>query len=178
MAAPSADELWILKRYAGQLRRMRELPDGSVVVDGVMPPVLAADPELYFVWESLGFASNDVDVGGYQCLNIFCGEQRGVFAHYDGATWSITILDTSERVSTICRHHDPGQPRRLWLGLGDEVELVPVEADGGVGAPLHTKTVMTDNYDCSHLIGAAISPALRGSPTGASSIAGTGRRST
>ena len=121
---------------------------------------LRRNPEVYFEWESLGgFASNDVWVGGRQCLN-FCGDQRGALAHYDGATWSITILDTSESVSTIVGTTDPDQPRRLWLGLGHEVALVPVEADGGVGAPLHTQTVMTDTYDCSHLVGAAISPAL------------------
>jgi hypothetical protein len=159
--APSADELWLLKRYGRQLRRMRELPDRSVVVDDVMPPTTADDPAISFEWESIwGFAPNDVYVGGYECPDTLCNDQRGALAHYDGAAWSITVLDTTESVSAIVGTTDADQPHQLWLGRGRAVELVPVTSDGSVGASLYTQTIMTEVYDCSHLIGAAVSPAL------------------
>ena len=159
--APSADELWLLERYSRQVRRMRQLPDRSIVIDDVTPPMTGDGPESELTWESLwGFAPDDVYIGGHECPDILCNEPHGALAHYDGAAWSITLLDSSESVSAIVGTTGADQPRQLWLGRDKAVQLVPLTSEGGIGAPLYTQTIMTEVYDCSHLIGAAVSPAL------------------
>lgn len=144
----SSGELWMVKNPDGIVRRVHELDDGTMAFDDVTPTIPLDDPSMYFTWQTVwGFGPNDVYVGGYECLDVSCGDQRGAIAHWDGTSWSPTTLDTTDRVTTLIGTQPGAEPRRLWMALGLRAQLRPVESDGGIGAPLFEQSIFADSFD-------------------------------
>lgn len=143
----SSNELWMVKNPDGIVRRVHELSDGTMAFDDVTPTIEVEDPSISFTWQTVwGFEANDVYVGGYECLNVFCGDQRGAIAHWDGTSWSATILDTTDRVTTLIGTQPAAEPRRLWMAVGLRAQLLPVASDGGIGAPLFEQNIFADSF--------------------------------
>ena len=162
-----------LKRYAGQLRRMRELPDGSVVVDDVMPPVLAADPEVYFVWESLGLRlerrlRRRLPVPEHLLWRAAWSarplRRRHLVDHDSSTRASASRRLSAPRIRTSRAGSGSAGPRsRARSGRGGwRRRRAPLHEDGDDGQPT---IAVTSSAPRSR-------PRWRGSPTGASSIAG------
>lgn len=181
---PEGDSLWLAEGRTvapdenNRVIRFDESPDGTITMQNATPTAGVGDTSTY-AWHSVwGFARDDVYVGGRSCTALPCDplEARSAIAHYDGSTWSMTTLDTTEPVRGIFGATGNDQSRQLWLWLGlprapggvyvgGSIRLVPISNDGSIGAPLYVKDLPAANYgklkSCSNyytIFGAATSP--------------------
>jgi len=153
--------LWVATENT--VLRIREDASGAVVED--LRPSLGAEDEHGYAWRGVwGFGADDVFVAGKVCPSSPCGsEGQGALAHYDGANWSITTLDSTLEVSSL-RGTPPGATRQLWYDAAEEespgtvvlkTHLVTVTSGGQVGADLYTHPM--SGAACSSRLGQAAS---------------------
>lgn len=153
--------LWVAT--ADTVLRVREDASGAVIED--LRPSLGADDEHGYAWRGVwGFGPDDVFVAGKVCPSSPCGwEGQGAIAHYDGASWSITTIDSAQEVSSL-RGTPPGTTRQLWYDTAEEeapgtfvnkTQLVTVTSGGQLGAHLYTHP--TNGAACSARLGRASS---------------------
>ncbi len=160
---PEGDALWLATESS--ILRVREESETAVVE--TFFPTNDADGPAGYRWRGIwGFGMNDIFVAGAACSSDPCasGTTRGVIAHYDGADWSFTFMEETTEVLSL-RGTPPGADRRLWYhqlepirfrGTLPKTYLVPVDADGALGAPLFTH-VKEDAPACTSRIGHASS---------------------
>ncbi len=154
-------ELWIAT--VDSVLRVREDAAGAVIED--LRPNLGPDDEQGYAWRGVwGFGSDDVFVAGKVCPSSPCGsEGQGAIAHYDGASWSISTIDSAQEVSSL-RGTPPGTTRQLWFDTAEEdptgtpiqkTQLVTVASGGQLGAHLYTHP--TNGVSCGSRLGRAVS---------------------
>jgi hypothetical protein len=160
---PASDELWTTTvTSAGEsvILRLHEDASGALITDRFRPDLGVEDGRSYS-WTSIwGFGPNDLYAGGV-ALEGTSTTGRGVLAHYDGTSWSVTVLGSSEIASL--HGTPPGQPRQLWYHVESQTPvqpistyLVPILDGDAVGAPIFTNTMTTSG--CSSRIGKAVTP--------------------
>lgn len=152
--------LWIAT--ADSVLRVREDASGAVIEE--LRPSLGPDDEHGYAWRGVwGFGPDDVFVAGKVCPSNPCGWEggQGAIAHYDGATWSISTIDSAEEVTSL-RGTPPGTTRQLWYDTAEQdppgtfvqkAQLVTVTSDGQLGAQLYTHP--TNGAACSTRLGRA-----------------------
>lgn len=154
----SADALWFLEAGSGHVLRFRDAVDGGMTIDRWLPQGESEDDDAYYAWYGLwGFAGDDVFLSGMTCSFGSC---TGLLAHYDGASWSLTVLEDPMIVTGMFGTRAPGQPKHLWLEVADastgarSIRLVPVSSDGGLGVPVLERAVS----GCGAFMGSAAAP--------------------
>ncbi len=185
---PSSRELWTAadakaKGVVGY--RYREQSDGSItevsMLDAPISFPWSTPDAMFFARSIFGFASDDVYVGGDlcnvggKCQSSAERDRYGAIAHYDGQTWSmVATLDKAQRVSAMFGVAGPDSSRRLWVLSGtpsvsrsSSLRLLPVAADGALGAAEFTRTIQIDSppasplksvsSGCSRLMGSVLS---------------------
>ncbi|AKU98755.1 hypothetical protein AKJ09_05419 [Labilithrix luteola] len=152
---PSANALWeVIRQDDGQsaVRRFVDAPEGGLTVQDLGIPVWPAEGGSYH-WSSIwGFGPSDVYVGGERCMVNDCTwaswALRGAMAHYDGTSWSVTLLDEGQSVMATFGTPGQAEPKRLWFWVGyrtlynssmTTIRLVPIASDGSLGDPIVTK---------------------------------------
>ena len=154
--------LWVAT--ADSVLRVREDASGAVIED--LRPSLGAEDERGYAWRGVwGFGPDDVFVAGMVCPSKPCGWEGGMgaIAHYDGATWSISTIDSARELTSL-RGTPPGTTRQLWYDAAEEdplgtlvqkAHLVAVTSGGQLGAALYTHP--TNGAACSTRLGRAAS---------------------
>jgi len=167
---PAGDALWIVTDRG--VLRVRE-DAGGALVDDMSPPIGAEDTNQYS-WRGVwGFGPDDIYVAGKVCPPDWCepADSRGVLAHYDGTSWSITTIESASELLSL-HGTAPGSERQLWydsrepqLSSGpfgetiyvDMTYLVPVANEGQLGAPLYSRS-MKDAPACASRVGDMAAP--------------------
>ncbi len=171
----SANVLWeVVRQNNGQsaVYRFGDAADGGLTSDDLGIPIWPSDGGFYR-WSSVwGFGPSDIYVGGERCVLDDCTwypwALRGAIAHYDGTSWTVTLLDEGKPVLGMFGTPGQANPRQLWLWVGyralyndstTSIRLVPIASDGSLGAPLMTKDIpmppasASMNAPCSHVVG-------------------------
>lgn len=171
----STNVLWEVVRQTDGLsavHRFRDAVDDGVTAEDGAIPIWPAEGGSYR-WSSIwGFGSTDVYVGGERCMIDDCTWSpwalRAAIAHYDGTTWSVTLLDEQQSLLGIVGTPGASEPRSLWLWVGyrtlynpstTSLRFVPIESDGSFGAPVVTKEMPMPPAEpsmkapCSHVLG-------------------------
>jgi hypothetical protein len=171
----STNVLWeVVRQNSGQsaVYRFRDAAGGGLTSEDSGIPIWPAEGGSYR-WSSIwGFGTSDIWVGGERCLVDDCTWSpwalRGAIAHYDGTSWSVTLLDEEQPVLAMFGTPGQAEPRRLWLWVGyrplyndatTSIRLVPIASDGSLGAPVMTKDMLMPpadpsmNAPCSHVVG-------------------------
>ncbi len=173
---PTKDGLWRLG-MSGIESYSDDGAGGLTMTELPLPPL-----EPFSIW---GFAPDDIWVGGQVCPD---GEEcfpwmpetyRGAIAHYDGADWSVEVLDYGRRVSAITGFTATSSAHQLWVWTGFSREdalptksalaLHAPQVDGSIGTPLFSQSLITDGTGvsddgmsapmwCSRIIGSIVSP--------------------
>ena len=167
---PAGDSLWIVTDHG--VLRVREDASGALVDD--MSPALGAEDAHQYSWRGVwGFGPDDIYVAGRVCPPESCepSESRGVLAHYDGTSWSITAIESASELLSL-HGTAPGSEHQLWydcrepeLSSGpfgetiyvDKTYLVPVTNEGHPGAPLYSRS-MKDVPACASRVGDMATP--------------------
>ncbi|OJY31364.1 MAG: hypothetical protein BGO98_14910 [Myxococcales bacterium 68-20] len=171
----STNALWeVVRQNNGQsaVHRLRDAAGGELTREDTGIPLWSGDGGSYR-WSSIwGFGSSDVYVGGEHCLVNDCTwaawALRGAIAHYDGTSWSVTLLDERQPIHAMFGTPGQTEPRRLWLWTGyrplynpstTSIRLVSIASDGSLGDPVMTKDMPMPpadpsvNAPCSHVVG-------------------------
>ncbi|OJY24731.1 MAG: hypothetical protein BGO98_19060 [Myxococcales bacterium 68-20] len=149
---PSSRALWVA---AGQtILRFRDDGTDTLPVERFR---LTGGSEGAYQWFSVwGFGDNDVYVGGAAYNRSFA---TPAIAHYDGKTWSIKHLESTNETIYSLRGTAVGQTRQLWYSRWRDpkaisTRVVPIGANGQLG----NESFGSDTPSCNGRIGAAISP--------------------
>ncbi len=136
---PTGDALWAV-RGGGEVVRLKEDADGSIITDRWTPKASESDT-LKYLWRGVwGFAPDDIYVSGAASPTGASLSANAAIGHYDGSKWSIVVDKNILGFGFYGLYGSPpvaNQKKQLWVRLPPSKAgyyLYPDVGSGGLGS--------------------------------------------